>query len=155
MRRLKQIAVAFIVLFTAAQLIRPDRVNPATDPSRTIQAHVGPSGRLVAVLDRACGDCHSNATVWPWYTHFAPVSQLMAYGVKKGRNAVNFSEWTGYPPDVQRTLLAASCHDATSGTMPGPYALVRPATKLSPQDIETICAASRQADAGAATVGRR
>ena len=52
------------------------------------------------------------------------------------------------------TLLAASCQDATSGTMPGPYALLRPDTKLSPQDIETICAASRQADAGAATAER-
>ncbi len=78
MRRLKQVAVAFIVVFAAAQLVRPDRVNPATDPSRTIQAHVGPNGGLAAVLDRAWGDCHSNATVWPWYTHIAPVSWLMA-----------------------------------------------------------------------------
>jgi hypothetical protein len=71
MRRLKPIAVAFIVVFAAAQLVRPDRVNPPTDPSRTIQAHVASNSGLVAVLDRACGDCHSNATVWPWYTHVA------------------------------------------------------------------------------------
>jgi hypothetical protein len=141
---LKQAAVVFVVVFAAAQLVRPERANPATDVSRTIQAHVGTTSALAAVLDRSCRDCHSHGTVWPWYTQVAPVSWLMAYGVTKGRRAVNFSEWAGYPPAAQRTLLSASCDDASSGKMPGPYARVRPETKLSPQDIETICAAARK-----------
>ena len=90
-RRLKQAAVVFVIALAAAQLVRPDRTNPATDPSRTIGAHAGTASELVAVLDRACGDCHSNDTVWPWYTQIAPASWLMAYGVKEGRKAVNFS----------------------------------------------------------------
>ena len=64
-RRLKQVAVVFVVVFAAAQLIRPERANPTTDSNRTIQAHAGTASRLAAVLDRACGDCHSNKTVWP------------------------------------------------------------------------------------------
>jgi len=132
------------------QLIRPERSNPPTDASRTIQAHVGTARGLVAVLDRACSDCHSNNTQWPWYTRIAPLSWLMASGVNEGRKAVNFSEWASYPPDVQHALLSVSCQDATSGKMPGPYTLVRPETKLSPQDIETICAAARQGEATAA-----
>jgi len=137
-RRLKQAAVALVVIFAAAQLVRPERANPPTDPSRTIQAHAG-TGELAAVLARSCRDCHSNETVWPWYTQVAPASWLMAYGVSKGREAVNFSEWAAYSPDVQRTLLAASCADARSGKMPGVYTLIRRETKLSPRDIETIC----------------
>lgn len=152
-RRVKQAAVVFVLVFAAAQLIRPERANPPTDASRTIQAHVGTASGLVAVLDRACRDCHSNSTVWPWYTQIAPLSWLMASGVNEGRKAINFSEWASYPPDVQRTLLSVACQDATSGKMPGLYTLVRPETKLSPQDIETICAAARQADANA-TEGR-
>jgi hypothetical protein len=70
----------------------------------------------------------------------------MAQAVMEGRNAVNFSEWTGYPPAQQRLLLAMSCDDATKGKMPGAYTLLRPETRLLPQDIETICAAARQAD---------
>ena len=143
-RRLKQASLVIIVVFAAAQLVRPERANQATDVNRTIQAQVGTAGALTAVLDRSCRDCHSNNTVWPWYTQVAPVSWLMARGVAEGRKAVNFSEWAGYPPAAQRTLLSASCDDASSGKMPGPYALVRPETKLSPQDIETICAAARQ-----------
>jgi hypothetical protein len=149
-RRLKQTAVVFVAIFAAAQLVRPERANPATDASRTIQAHVGTTSGLVAVLDRACRDCHSNATVWPWYTQIAPASWLMAYGVTKGRQAVNFSEWATYPPDAQRTLLSASCQDVSDGKMPGPYTLLRPETRLSAQDVETICAAARRTEASAA-----
>src|SRR5204862_3271074 len=133
-RRLMQAAVVGVALLAAIQLIRPNRTNPPTDPSRTIQAHAGTSSEIAAVLDRSCRDCHSNNTVWPWYTQVAPVSWLMARGVAEGRKAVNFSEWAGYSPAAQRTLLSASCDDASSGKMPGPYALVRPETKLSPQD---------------------
>ena len=145
-RRLKQAAVVFIIVLAAAQFVRPERANPATDVHRTIQAHVGTASGLVAVLDRACSDCHSNATVWPWYTQVAPMSWLMAQAVTEGRKAVNFSEWAAYSPDQQRTLLAMSCDDATSGKMPGPYTLVRPETRLSAQDVETICVAARQAE---------
>jgi hypothetical protein len=153
-RRLKLVAVAFVVVFAAAQLVRPDRANPATDVNRTIGAHVGTAGELVAVLDRACGDCHSNATVWPWYTQIAPLSWLMAYSVKEGRKAVNFSEWAAYPPERQRALLVESCRDVTTGKMPGPYTLLRPETRLSTQEVETICAVARQAEAHAAGISR-
>ena len=149
-RRLKQAAVVFVVVFAAAQLVRPERANPPTDTSRTIQAHAGTTSELAAVLDRSCRDCHSNNTVWPWYTQVAPVSWLMAYGVTEGRKAVNFSEWAAYPPEAQRTLLSASCQDASDGKMPGPYARLHPETRLSAQDIETICAAARQTEANAA-----
>ena len=149
-RRLKQAAVVFVVVFAAAQLVRPERGNPATNASRTIEAHMGTANGLVAVLDRACRDCHSNGTVWPWYTQIAPASWLMAYGVTEGRKAVNFSEWVAYPPEQQRILLALSCQDASEGTMPGPYTLLHPEMRLSAQDVETICAAARRAEASAA-----
>ena len=139
--RLKQAAILFIVVLAAAQFVRPGRANPPTDVNRTIQAHVRSANGLGAVLDRSCRDCHSNGTVWPWYTQIAPVSWLMAYGVSKGRKAVNFSEWGGYPPELQRAMLAASCQDVSTGKMPGPYTLLHPETRLSAQDIQTICAA--------------
>ena len=150
MRRFKQAALVLVVVFVAAQFVRPDQSNPTTDPGRSIRAHAATASELPAVLDRSCRDCHSNNTVWPWYTQIAPASWLMARGVAEGRKAVNFSEWASYPADVQRVLLSVSCEDAKSGKMPGPYTLLRPETRLSPEDVETICAAARLADARAA-----
>jgi hypothetical protein len=141
-RRLTQIALVLVVLFAAAQLIRPARATPPTDPRRTIGAQVGTTSPLMSVLDRSCRDCHSNATVWPWYTEVAPLSWLMARGVSEGRKAINFSEWSTYSPSQQRTLLAASCDDAAAGRMPGPWTLLHPEARLSPHDIETNCAAA-------------
>ena len=153
-RRLIRIALVSAAAFAAAQLVRPDRTNPATDATRTIQAQAGTPSGLGVVLDRACRDCHSNGTVWPGYARVAPVSWLMAFAVTKGRRAVNFSEWAGYSPEQRRVLLALSCQDASDGKMPGVYARVRPETRLSPQDVETICAAARGAEAYAGEMTR-
>jgi hypothetical protein len=147
--RFRWLAAALVVVFVAAQFVRPEPANPTMDPKQSIQAQAGTASGLAAVLDRSCGDCHSNHTAWPWYTHVAPLSWLMASAVTEGRKAVNFSEWGTYSPAAQRTLLSASCDDVSGGKMPGPYTWVRRETRLSPQDIETICAAARQADASA------
>jgi hypothetical protein len=153
--RLKQASAVFVVAFAAAQFVRPERKNPPTDPSRTIRAHVDRASGLAAVLDRSCRDCHSNDAVWPSYTQVAPASWLMAYGVSKGRKAINFSEWGAYSPDVRRLLLSASCDDVSSGKMPGLYSVLRPDTRLSPRDVETICTAAREADAQALEGGSK
>jgi hypothetical protein len=145
--RTMKVLVGLLVILIVAQLIRPDRRNPPIDPSRTLEAQLGTASGLGAILDRSCGDCHSNATVWPWYTEIAPLSWLMAYGVAEGRKTVNFSDWAGYSPTVQHALLAASCQAASSGKMPGAYASLKPETRLSAQDVETICAAAREAAA--------
>jgi hypothetical protein len=105
---------------------------------------------LAAVVDRSCGDCHSNATEWSsWYTQVAPLSWLMAHEVTEGRKAVNFSEWGGYTPEQRRSLLSLSCDDVKSGKMPGPYPFFKAETRLAARDIETICAAARQSEAKA------
>lgn len=143
-RRLALGGVALVLVFAAAQLIRPARTNPQTDPAHTLRAHAGSTAQLADVFDRSCRDCHSNDTEWRWYSRVAPASWLMVQGVAEGRKVMNFSEWGTYPPSAQRALLAASCDDARQGRMPGPYTWLRPETRLSAQDIDVICAAARK-----------
>ena len=137
-------AIGLVLVLAAAQLIQPKRTNPATDPGRTIQARLGAGSPVVAILGRACGDCHSNATTWPGYARVAPLSWIMAAAVTEGRAALNFSDWGAYSPERQRQLLAQSCRDARSGKMPGDaWTTLHPEARLSVRDIETICAAAR------------
>jgi hypothetical protein len=127
----------------SAQLVRPERANLKTDPSHTIQANFA-SSDVGAVLDRACGECHSNAISSRWYTKVSPFSLVIARGAREGRLAVNFAEWATYSPAQQHTFLGASCADARAGKMPMPaYLRFRPDAKLSSRDIDTICGASR------------
>ena len=141
-RRFTHVAIGLVAAFAAAQLVRPSRANPPTDPAHTIGAHAGRD--VSAILERSCRDCHSNATVWPRYAEVAPLSWLMSYAVTKGRDAINFSEWSTYSPDVRRMLLEASCQDVSTGKMPSVYAWLQPETRLSARDVETICLAARQ-----------
>jgi len=46
-----------------------------------------------ALAQRACFDCHSNETVWPWYSYVAPISWLVYHDTMDGRSRLNFSEW--------------------------------------------------------------
>jgi hypothetical protein len=145
---LKRAAIAFVIALAAAQLVRSEHTNPATDPSHTLRAQTGSASGFVTVVDRACRDCHSYETVWPtsWYAQIAPLSWVIANGVAEGRSVLNFSEWATYSPAQRQMLLAASCQTAMDGTMPGrAWTLLQPEARLSTQDIETICAAAREA----------
>lgn len=152
MRTLKPLKWAGVVLgvlvavVASAQLVPPEREKLKTDPSRTIQATLAASSALGSVLDRACGDCHSNTVSSRWYTQVAPFSFLLERGAREGRKAVNFSEWTAYSPEQQRAFLLASCMDAQTGRMPmSAYLRLRPDAKLSARDVEIVCGASTNA----------
>ena len=138
-------AGAVVAALAAGTLVRPDHTNPPTDPAHTLRSRTGNTSALADVVDRACGDCHSNATEWRWYTRVAPLSWIMASAVRKGRDAVNFSEWATYSPATRRALLEQSCRDARTGTMPvRAYLTFRPDAKLSARDVETICTTSQK-----------
>ena len=72
------------------------------------------------------------------------LSTLMAIVASRSGAGSERSEWTAYSPEERRTLLTLSCDDAKSGKMPGPYTRLRPETRLSARDVETICAAAQQ-----------
>ncbi|HJP67966.1 MAG TPA: heme-binding domain-containing protein [Sphingomicrobium sp.] len=143
-RALKLSALIILGLLVAAQFVRPSRLNPATSQHRTIEAQLGKSNELVAVLDRSCNECHSNSTVWPSYTGIAPLSWIAVRGIKEARQVVNFSEWASYSPEQQQQLLEASCAAASAGRMPGSFATsLKLAAPVASDDINAICAASR------------
>ena len=72
----------------------------------------------MAVIGRACSDCHSNHTVWPWYSRISPVSWLVARDVKEGRAKLNFSQWNIYSPEMTRIKLGEICEEVKKGEMP-------------------------------------
>jgi hypothetical protein len=69
---------------------------PPEDAARMIYARELPPVNVESTLTRPCNDCHSSRTVWPWYSHMAPVSWMLASHVNEGRADLNFSEWAAY-----------------------------------------------------------
>ena len=138
--RVTKALVALFVLFLVSQAIRPARTNPPVDPARTLEAHVEVPPEVEAILTRSCADCHTNRTRWPWYSNVAPASWLVVNDVNEGRRHMNLSDWE------QRHRHEGSpfdeiCKQVRDGEMPlWYYTPLHPETRLSPGDVQTICA---------------
>lgn len=143
-----------VVLFVIAQFIRPAKTNPAIDQSQALESHVQVDPKVAAILDRSCADCHSNKTSWPWYSNVAPVSWFVIDHVNHGRSHLNFSEWGSYDKEQQHDLLQEICGEVKSGSMPlSSYTPLHPGSKLSSEDVTTICEWTQKAQTKSQTGG--
>ena len=90
-RRLFKIGLISLVGLTVAIQAVPYGRAHDNPPVRSEPQWDSPVTRDLVV--RACFDCHSNETIWPWYANIAPISWLTTRDVDEGRDELNFSEW--------------------------------------------------------------
>lgn len=96
-----------------------------------------PSTEVRALAVRACFDCHSNETKWPWYSHVAPASWLVAHDVEEGRDELNFSEW-----DKPQRHAKDAAEELREGEMPpAVYLPLHGQAKLSANEKQQLEAA--------------
>jgi len=119
------------------------RANPPVDPLHTIEANV-PTPKVVgAILQRACYDCHSNATHWRWYSRLPILSSIISRDVERARRILNFSEWSnhaGLKPATAASTLMATCAVVQAKKMPkAPYPFFHANARLSEQDKSQFC----------------
>ncbi|HEX5398878.1 MAG TPA: heme-binding domain-containing protein [Verrucomicrobiae bacterium] len=131
-KKWKWIFGALVAVFVMMQFFNPSRVNPPAPPGGDIAATNPPPPQIMAMLHAACYDCHSDETVWPWYSHVAPVSWLIASDVNGGRRHVNFSEWPHDHPDWAARRLSDVSDELYYNEMPPvQYKLMHPASRLT------------------------
>jgi hypothetical protein len=142
----KKTKIALMVVAATATVIQflpAERTNPPSDPAVSFEAVVKPSPRVSAIIARACQDCHSNRTVWPWYSGVAPASWLVADDVIEARRKFNLSAWARMSPERAQEVLGDMCQEVKTGDMPlWQYRLLHPAAKLSAEDVAAVCALS-------------
>ncbi len=124
-------ALGILVLFVAIQLIPygHDHTNPsvAAEPNWN-------SPETRALAQRACYDCHSNQTVWPWYSNIAPISWLTVHDVQAGRQRLNFSQWS-----TQQRGARDAAREVQRGNMPvAIYTLMHPSANLTAAEKQTL-----------------
>ena len=134
MKKLLRRTLALLLLaFVAIQFVPADQSNPP------VEASLEASPALLAVLRRACFDCHSHETVWPWYAKVAPISHLLAHDVQEGREHLNFSSWGQLGPQQQRELREEVLEEVEDGEMPlWFYVPLHPDASLSEADIALL-----------------
>ncbi len=122
--------------------------NPKTLESQSMFSQTTVPGPVAYSLRKACSNCHSNETVWPWYVHMPVVSLLLTQDVKHARENLNFSDW----PSVQKqgaehtaASFSGICENLLSGAMPkNRYIWLHPEAKLSNSEVAQICSWSNK-----------
>lgn len=140
--RVKWSVVAVMAILILIQIIQPSRTNPPVIPSRSLEAHVDVPREVQAVLKRSCYDCHSSATVWPWYSHVAPVSWYVAHDVNVGRSHINLQDWEAQVNEQEgKEHLGLVCKLIREGKMPpADYRVMHNGSDVSPQETNAVCA---------------
>jgi hypothetical protein len=138
-------AGAGALLFGVLQLLpAPPRTNPPVSPGRRIESVLDVPPQVSGLIHRVCGNCHSNETRWPWYSHVAPFSWLVGSDVARARSAMNFSDWPSLAegiPGAGAAKLAAACAVLSFDIMPPPrYRFLHPEARPSAAEKQAFCA---------------
>ena len=139
---LKKLLIATGIAAVAAvggSLIHPFGPTASSPTSQVLFAGAKLDPQTLDVLQRACQNCHSQNTEWPWYSHIAPVSWLLSHDVQQARLHMNLSQWQDYSPDDRLRLLSAIGSAVRNGAMPPErYLLLHPEARLSDEERQQI-----------------
>jgi Haem-binding domain len=143
--RVKLVVLTLVVFLVVIQLVQPKRTNPPVIPSKSLAAHVQIPADVHSSLRRACGDCHSNQTEWPLYSHIAPLSWVITDDANEGRRHMNFDDWEAQEsPQQANDRLADICKEVqTKGMPPFSYRLMHKGSSLKPDEIAAVCSWSQ------------
>ncbi|SKC97656.1 Haem-binding domain-containing protein [Chitinophaga ginsengisegetis] len=126
--------ILWIVLLIAVliQFFRPARNISSSAQPYDITTAYNTSAEVKNILSRACNDCHSNNTVYPWYAEIQPVAWWMNKHVKDGKHDLNFNEFTNNPISRQYKKLGESAEMVNEGEMPlSSYTIIHANARLT------------------------
>ena len=139
---MKTLTLIILLILIGIQFVPMD--VPADVPTKAEDAIEAPE-EIQAILKRSCFDCHSNHTVYPWYSNVAPVSWFVKGHVEKAREKMNFSTWASYE-DEKKLKFLEKIPKAIQSKMPMPnYLIMHQDAKLSDADKEAIKAWTTEA----------
>lgn len=133
-RVLKFAGIVLVGFLIVAQAFRIQKDNPP------VTADLNAPTPVKEIMKRSCYGCHSNETVWPWYSNIAPASWLVTYDVHEGRAELNFSVWGNYSGAKRLKKLGKISEEIADGDMP-PWYYVYPVhmdARLSDADLQAV-----------------
>ncbi len=140
MKRLLRIILISLVGFLIIIQFIPNELPESTSENQQDLFNVEQVPNNIRLsLTKACYDCHSNQTVYPWYSYIAPMSWLVAKDTRVGREKLNFSEWGNQKKRSKIKSLSEIAEEIENGNMPFPaYLIIHQDAKLNKNDKENL-----------------
>ena len=114
----KKIMLVLLAALVVIQFIHPKK-NKAEGPQPN---YIGNAFNIPAevktILAKACNDCHSNNTRYPWYANFQPIHWWLNKHIKEGKKHINYDEYTNRPLRYQYHKMEDTIEMVKDGEMP-------------------------------------
>lgn len=131
-KKLFVIFIILIILWFGLSLI------PFERDSKDLKEIIG-NEQVHNILKRACFDCHSYQTKWPWYSYAFPTNFFIYHHVKKGRESLNFHTWNELSITKQSINIDNIIESIESGEMPlKSYLLLHPQAQITERDLNIL-----------------
>jgi hypothetical protein len=114
---IKNIAIALLLVFIVLQFIQPDK-NNSNIKTNSIETVYSVPDQVKEILKTSCNDCHSNNTVYPWYSNIQPVAWFLNKHVVDGKRHLNFDEFATYRLAKQFHKLEEIDEEVATDEMP-------------------------------------
>ncbi len=135
MSKIKKFLVILLVAFIVIQFFRPTRNEGIAEGENSIAA----PANVKTILQTSCYDCHSNHTVYPWYTNVQPVGWWLANHVNEGKREINFSEFNTYKLKRKIRKMKEIREQLEEDEMPlSSYTLIHGYAKLSAEQKDLV-----------------
>ena len=129
---IKKIVGAVVLLLIIIQFFGAEKNSSAVVPENAIEKHYKVPIKIQGVLKTSCYDCHSNTTVYPWYSNVQPVKWWLADHINDGKKHLNFDEFNTYTAKKKLHKLDEVVETIHKGEMPlNSYTLIHGNAKLS------------------------
>ena len=131
------VVIGPIALAMASGMARRAKSSPFAE--KTVLEDSEAPAQARSILQRACKDCHSDQTAWPWYADLPPVSWQIHGDVARGREFMNLSKWSEYSEAQRRGFTLAIAAATKARLMPPPkYVWMHGNAKLSDADLKEL-----------------
>lgn len=135
----KKILTGVLILFVVIQFIRPKRNESAEMSPNDIEKHYAVPENVKSILSKACRDCHSNNTIYPWYANFQPSAWFLNNHVVDGKKHFNLSEFAAYEPKRADHKLDEMIEEMEGHGMPlESYLWIHTDAKLTESEIKEV-----------------
>jgi len=136
---IKKIVITLIFAIGVLQLIRPSKNIGAVDASKSIESKYPMPAIVKSAMQKACYDCHSNNTKYPWYAEIQPVGWYLANHVRDGKRHINFDEFMTYNARRMDHKMKEMIESQEEGWMPiDSYTLIHKNAILTQEEKTAI-----------------
>lgn len=135
----KKIFLAALIVLVLLQFIQPTKNQTTSLSNNDLSKMYEVPQDVRPILQKACYDCHSNNTKYPWYNKIQPVAWWLQYHVNDGKKHLNFSEFGGYEPKKQYHKLEEIAETVEEGEMPlNSYTWMHKEAQLTSTEKQTL-----------------